>query len=121
MNKSKGIINIYEHFQDGQRRIHWECTSYQFLAIASRLKEANAKLITIFARQNQPDEAALHYFFELNGTTCLVKTFTDKSSIGSLYTLFINADFIEREINNIFKIKFLGHPNLPRYGNGEEC
>ncbi len=52
--------------------------------------------------------------------SCTVKTATDKFSIGSLYTLFVNADFIEREINNIFKIKFLGHPNLPRFGSGDE-
>ena len=118
--EDKGTITITDDSPDGKKRVWWECGPSQFLPIVSRLKEAQARLITIQASPESGREVRLHYYFSIEGMTCIIKTFTDRTSINSLYTLFMNSDFIEREINNIFKIKFLGHPNLPRYGSIEE-
>ncbi|GEM_PF-1259777 len=120
MLSDKGNIQVNDGTQDGRKRVTWECAPSQFLAIASRLKEAQARLVTIYGSPEPGGDVKLYYFFDLEQSTCVVRTRTEKTSIGSLYTLFVNADFIEREINNLFKIKFLGHPNLPRYGSGEE-
>lgn len=116
----KGKISVAGKGQNGKKSIIWDCTPSQFLAIVSRLKEAQAKLVNIQAFSDIRREIKLLYTFELEESICMVKTYTEKSFINSLYTLFVNADFIEREINNIFNIKFLGHPNLPRYGNIED-
>jgi NADH:ubiquinone oxidoreductase subunit C len=120
MHRDKGLITFSDNGHKNKKIVYWECSPLQFLAIASRLKESQARLITIYATPEPAREVKLHYYFEMEGLSCILKTATDKLSIGSLYTLFVNADFIEREINNIFKIKFLGHPNLPRFGSGEE-
>ncbi|MDQ7824652.1 MAG: NADH-quinone oxidoreductase subunit C [Candidatus Eremiobacteraeota bacterium] len=120
MREDKGMITTLESEPDGKKRVHWECTSSQFTAVASRLKEAQARLITVYATPQGEREVGLKYYFDLEGFVLIVTTRTEKSSISSLYTLFLNADFIEREINNLFRIKFLGHPNLPRYGSTEE-
>jgi Ni,Fe-hydrogenase III component G len=120
IKEDKGKITVSDDSQDGKRRIWWECSPWQFLPIVSRLKEAQARLVTIQATPRGGRDLTLNYYFTIGDATCVVITYTDKSCINSLYTLFTNSDFIEREINNIFKIKFLGHPNLPRYGSGEE-
>jgi NADH:ubiquinone oxidoreductase subunit C len=120
IRQDKGQITVSNHTPDGKKRVWWECSPLQFLPIVSRLKEAQARLITIQATPDEEKDIRLSYYFTIEGTTLIVKTHTDKSCINSLYTLFTNSDFIEREINNIFKIKFLGHPNLPRYGSAEE-
>lgn len=120
VKEDKGRITVSNNSHDGKKRIWWECSPSQFLPIVSRLKEAQARLITIQAFPMGGKDIGLNYYFNIEEITCIIKTYTERSCINSLYTLFTNSDFIEREINNIFKIKFLGHPNLPRYGSVEE-
>ena len=96
-----------------RRCVWWECKLSQFGPIVTRLKEAGARLITLSVYPGQDGEMGLSYFFELDGSFCIVKTQSSQMTVPSLYTLFVSADYLEREANALFDLKFTGHPNLP--------
>lgn len=114
---NKGEMNIWTSVSDGKKRCLWHCSVAQFIPIVSRLREVSADLVTIYASVVKDKGVVLDYYFYLEGRTCIVRTAAEKLSVGSIYTFFPNADFVEREINNLFQVNFLGHPNLPRYGS----
>jgi NADH:ubiquinone oxidoreductase subunit C len=88
-----------------------------FLQAASSLKREGAVLSSICACPDEEGEVALSYFFEVAGTLKALRTRTSNRSIDSLFSLFSNSDFLEREANKLYRIKFLGHPNLAALKN----
>jgi len=88
------------------------CDPADFLAAAASLKREGAVLSSICACPDEGGEVALRYFFEAAGVLRALRTRTSGRSIDSLFSLFANSDFLEREASKLFRIKFLGHPNL---------
>ncbi|MBI2251570.1 MAG: NADH-quinone oxidoreductase subunit C [Armatimonadetes bacterium] len=94
-----------------KKKISLKCLNANFLETISRIKVLGASLMSISVHPRE-EEMGLTYFFDLGGVIYEVSTATNQKTIHSLYSLFNNADFIERECNLLFNIKFLGHPNL---------
>jgi len=89
------------------------CSHTMFLAAARYLHDNGGRLLTLAASQHEEGEIHLTYTFEIGATAHIViRSVTDRRSMDSLFSLFACADFLEREVNNLFGIKFLGHPNL---------
>ncbi len=91
-----------------------ECNFDGFDDTIARLKEMGVTFITLSADVLDNAEVELNYFFQVDSRTIVINVTTNEKTIPSLYSKFQKSDFIEREINNIFGIKFLGHPNLER-------
>lgn len=74
------------------------------------LKGKDARLSTITA----VDEKTLIYHFFVNGKFENVKIKVKNDKAESICSLFPNAEFYEREIFEMFGIKFEGNPNLKK-------
>lgn len=61
-------------------------------------------------------EVVYHLCSSAGGGTVTVKTRTDRAEarVPSLYGVYPGADFQEREVYDMFGIRFAGHPNLKR-------
>ena len=95
-------------------QIEMECEQDNFEATIEKLKDIQPEFITISASRQNDDSVLLVYFFRENKRLISLKVVIKDGSIQSLYSTFGMADFIEREINSLFGIKFIGHPNLDR-------
>jgi len=91
-----------------------ECSGDQFAEFISGLKEQGGRLMSISAVSTGKGEVELMYYFDLSGTPQVLKSRTVDGVIESLYSLFQSADFMEREIHELYGVKFMGHPNLER-------
>lgn len=91
-----------------------KCSYDELINLATGLKEAGASLVSISANITKSKEIRINYFFEQDSKLKIIKTITKDKTAYSLLSYFSNADFVEREINKRFGVKFLGHPNLPR-------
>lgn len=91
-----------------------DCSVKKFESTIRKIKKDGGKLVTISASSDKSREVSLQYFFDFMKNFILVKTKTQDLAIGSLYVYFPNSDFIEREINLSFGVKFLGNPNLEK-------
>ena len=87
-------------------RVLWYASYYSFIPIISRLKYSNARIISITSYIDN-DEITLDYYFELNSKSCIVRIKTINLTIESIVPFFNSADFIEKEINSIFKVIFI--------------
>lgn len=100
----------------------WDCPPSQFMAAMRVVYEEGARLLTLSAGR-RADELILTYTFEVgNHASLVVRTRTHERCVESLFSSFPAADYLEREVNTLFGVKFLGHPNLARRevaGTGE--
>lgn len=103
--------------QDKQEYI--QCDFNGFETVISSLKEAGADFISLSTIRDEAGNLSLIYYFHRGEKIIVLKAKTRDNSIPSLYSSFVMADFVEREINNTFGIKFLGHPNLERIPGAE--
>lgn len=89
------------------------CDRAVFVAAARFLHQHSGRLLTLSARRDGEQDIALTYTFEVghNGSVTL-RVVTADSHLDSLFSLYSCADFLEREVNTLFGVKFLGHPNL---------
>ncbi|MBE0661274.1 MAG: NADH-quinone oxidoreductase subunit C [Bacteroidales bacterium] len=85
-------------------------------------KEHRARFIIASAMDNSDKfEIVYHFSKDDSGLMLNLKVFLpkEKPEIESLVPLFVAADWIEREMHELFGIKFLNHPNLvPLISNG---
>lgn len=99
----------------------WRCPASKLLEAARLLQEGGARLLTMSTLPHTDGERVLTYTFELvRGGDLVVRVFTEAQSVSSLFSCFPAADFLEREVNHLFGVKFLGHPNLPQPARGEK-
>jgi len=84
--------------------------------IFQKLKQKKARLITITAI----DENTLVYHFIINKKVKNVKVNLKNNETESLTKIFPNAELYEREIFDMFGIKFKGHPKLESLFLSEE-
>jgi Respiratory-chain NADH dehydrogenase, 30 Kd subunit len=97
----------------------WRCPDELFGACARLIQEGEGRLLSLSAICDEGGELLLTYTFE----TCAASMFTicvatQQGSIESLFSRFVVADFLEREVNLLFGVKFVGHPNLPAAWRG---
>ncbi len=87
---------------------------------ASIFKKAEARLITITAFLESDLEIGIYYHFEIcslwqkNNPNIRSKVFnvfykTKKSKIDSVTSIYPGADFIEKEISEMYGVNFIGH------------
>lgn len=94
-------------------RFTFDCAGPVFTPAGRVLHDAGARLLTLSALRAVGEELLLTYTFEVGPRGIVtVRTLTHERGVESLFTLFPAADFLEREVNNLFGVKFLGHPNL---------
>ena len=94
--------------------VHQKIEVSRFEENIFRLKEMEARLATLSCRRNQDGSLVMLYYFRKEDRLIVLELTITDNSVPSLYSTFTKADFIEREINNTFGVKFLGHPNLER-------
>lgn len=88
------------------------CLGEQFLSRAMHFKEEGGRLLSISASPAEEGETQLNYFFDLEDKLQVLAALTRDGDMDSLYSLFPSADFMEREIYELYGVKFMGHPNL---------
>lgn len=101
----KGELDFSELEIEGER-ILWIAHYYSFIPIISRLKYANARIISITS-SSENDENILDYYFELNSKSCIVRVRTINLAIESIIPFFHSAHIIEKEINSVFNVSFM--------------
>lgn len=101
-----------EKIEDKTSTVEIVCEPENFEDTLARLKNMGAEFITISAEVIPEDRVCLCYYFQKGAKTVIIRIELKDRTILSLYSRFNKSDFIEREINNLFGIKFVGHPNL---------
>ena len=87
---------------------------FRFEDTIKRLNEMGTEFLTISATRGNDGELFIAYYFRQESRMLVVKVNIKDNTMPSLYSTFSKSDFIEREISNIFGVKFIGHPNLER-------
>lgn len=80
--------------------------------IIDLFKKAEARLITLTAYSNSNGEIFIYYHFDLKNSIFTVKIKVVNSKINSITKKFPAADWIEKEICEMYGIKFIGHKKL---------
>jgi NADH:ubiquinone oxidoreductase subunit C len=97
---------------DEPSRHYCKLADEDLLRVARYLHSVGARLLTIAATTFDERDVQLTYTFELGKCTLMLRAESHSGTVDSLFSLFACADFLEREVNNLFGVKFLGHPNL---------
>lgn len=84
----------------------------KLISFIEKLDHKRLRLISINANMMQGVVSLKYYIEKHNNKLLILNVHLKKKQISSLYTFFKNADFIEREIAEIFGVKFIGNPNL---------
>jgi NADH:ubiquinone oxidoreductase subunit C len=79
------------------------------------LLELEARLSTITAIALESGETEVIYHFMVRSTVLNIKVRTHKNAIPSITPIMPAADWIEREIHDLYAVEFLGHPHLERF------
>lgn len=83
--------------------------------LAALLLDLEARLSTITGTALDDGETELIYHFIVGSTPLNVKVQTKNNTILSITPLMPSADWIEREIHDLYAVDFLGHPQLERF------
>lgn len=94
----------------------WMETSHlDVMDMAVSMVELGARLSTITGIALQGGETELIYHYVLGQTAFNIKTHTTQNAIASIARIVPAADWIEREIHDLYAVDFSGHPNLERF------
>jgi len=114
------VVRASRHSIEGEpaRLYRASCDHTHFLAAARFLHDNGATLLSLCASREPSTEIGLTYTFEVGSSAHIViRASTENGAIDSLFSLFACADFLEREANTLFGIRFLGHPSLAWTGD----
>lgn len=108
---------IKDWFIKNQRRIYFTIDKKDLKEVAKILhKDLEMRLSTVSGIDNEVNfELIYHFGLDKTGELFNVRVvIEDKKNpaIDSLTSLFKSTDWIEREINEMLGIQFIGHPNL---------
>ncbi len=84
------------------------------LEMARKMKEWGARFSTMTGAVLTDVETAVIYHFYLNGQACNLKVATKENKIPSISNILPAAEWIEREIMDLYKVEFIGHPHPDR-------
>lgn len=101
------------------RRIYFTIKKEDIFETASFLFKDLGLRFSIATATDMPQalEILYHFSFDKTGEFYSVRTFIEDKiapEIASITPIFPGAEWIEREIWEMFGIKFIGHPNLKR-------
>lgn len=80
-------------------------------------------LHNLTAVDNKDDVTLVYHFYSMKKRTGIVlktRLLPDDLTVESVERFWRSADWLEREVYDLFGIKFLNHPNLKRILNPEE-
>jgi NADH:ubiquinone oxidoreductase subunit C len=83
--------------------------------MAAMLLDLGARLSTMTAIAIESGETEVIYHFMATSTVLNIKVRTQKNAILSITPIMPAADWIEREIHDLYAVEFLGHPHLERF------
>ena len=100
-----------------KRRIQADVNKRDLKEIAKILKEKFGAHLSMITCRDAGKEFEVIYHFDINGNLLNLKTLTSKaiSKVPSIISIFPVADFYEREIMDLFGVKFEGHPKPRRF------
>ncbi len=107
------IQNVYIRFRN---RVTMQVKREILTNLATYLFKTHGIRFIIASAMDSGDKFEIFYHFSYDSTGLMLNLQVDlpkeKPEIESLVPLFIAADWIEREIHELFGIRFLNHPNL---------
>lgn len=84
------------------------------LELARLMKELGARFSTMTGEVLNETETAVLYHFYLDGRAYNIKVATKGNQLPSISPILPAAEWIEREISDLFKTEFIGHPHPDR-------
>jgi NADH:ubiquinone oxidoreductase subunit C len=90
------------------------------LALAACMKEWEARLSTMTAAMLPDDESEVIYHYYLDHQAFNFKVSTQKSNLPSISSILPAADWIEREIQDLYRVEFKNHPHPNRLIRGAQ-
>lgn len=82
--------------------------------MASDLHQLGARLSTISAVMLPGGETEIIYHYLVNRQAINIKAQTQNNTLPSITPVVPSANWIEREIHDLYNVNFSGHPNLAR-------
>ena len=115
--KKKLEGKIKDWFVKNQKRIYFTIDKSDLKEVAKILyKDMGMRLSIVTGIDNETNfELLYHFGLDKTGELFNVRVFIydrNNPEIDSLTDMFKSTDWIEREINEMLGVKFLGHPNL---------
>ncbi len=111
--KLSSLAGAFEliHAPDGS----WlDAPNLNVVEMADLFLKIGLRLTTVTGIALEDGETQLIYHFMDGGTVLNVKVHTKKNAIASITSIMPSADWIEREIHDLYAVEFLGHPHLDR-------
>lgn len=93
--------------------IWWHSPGLQVSRMAQYFVQMQARLITITALPADEAECRLIYHWDFQGNLLHLSTLTQDKSIDSIAAICPAADWIEREIHDLFAVVFNGRETPP--------
>jgi NADH:ubiquinone oxidoreductase subunit C len=84
------------------------------LEMARRMKEWEARFSTMTGVMISDDETAVIYHYCIDSQAYNLKVFTKGNSLPSISSILPAADWIEREIQDLYRVTFVDHPHPER-------
>ncbi|GAP13652.1 NADH:ubiquinone oxidoreductase 27 kD subunit [Longilinea arvoryzae] len=99
-----------------QRRDGWWMTApdLDVLEMARKMKEWKARFSTMTGAMISENETAVIYHFCLDCQAYNLKVYTKGNSLPSISNILPAADWIEREIQDLYRVQFKDHPHPER-------
>lgn len=99
-----------------QQRDGWWMTApdLDVLEMARQMKEWGARFSTMTALMLSQDETTVIYHYCLGGQMVNIKVFTRENRLPSISSILPAADWIEREIQDLYRVQFKDHPHPER-------
>jgi NADH-quinone oxidoreductase subunit C len=99
-----------------QQRDGWwmAAPSLDVLATATHMLALGGRLSTMTAAALPGEETEVIYHYYLDHQVYNFKTITKQNSLPSISAILPAADWIEREIQDLYRVQFTGHPHPER-------
>lgn len=126
MTREEALASIKENFADrikriyekSQRRIYIDIEKKDLVEIAKHVFKGLSARFNTATAVDHPKDIEIMYHFELDDIGCIITlriyTPKDRCEVDSLLPLMKGAEWIEREMHELFGIEFKNHPNIKR-------
>lgn len=82
--------------------------------LAKLMKKIDGRLITVTASKLKDDLKEIIYHFDLDGDVCNVVININDNKVDSITPILKTADWTERELQELYSIEVINHPNPKR-------
>ena len=99
-----------------QQRDGWwmDAPDLDVVEMASKMKDWNARFSTMTGSMLPNEETAVIYHYCLDGKNINLRVHTYHNELASISNILPAAEWIEREIQDLFKVRFIDHPHPDR-------